>query len=128
MKSVIFVCIGNSCRSQMAESIAKKLSGGKAEVFSAGSVPAGYVHPMAIEVLIENSYDVTGLNSKSVDLFNDRTFDHIVTMGCGDSCPNLKGKNRTDWNIPDPKDMPKEEFVKIMHDLETKIRQLLSKF
>jgi arsenate reductase len=123
MKRVVFVCVENSNRSQMAEAFAR-LSGG-VEAYSAGSRPSGRVNPKAIEAMQELGYDLTVHQSKSLDDLPDVAFDAAVTMGCGDECPFIKTNRREDWGIPDPKELPPEEFRKIRDLIGEKVRALL---
>jgi arsenate reductase len=123
MKRVVFVCVENSNRSQMAEAFAR-LSGG-VEAYSAGSRPSGRVNPKAIEAMQKLGYDLTVHQSKSLDDLPDVAFDAAVTMGCGDECPFIKTNRREDWGIPDPKELPPEEFRKIRDLIGEKVRALL---
>src|SRR5262245_51915515 len=86
---------------------------GRVEAFSAGSRPSGKVHPKAIEAMKEVGYDLTRHKSKSLADLPDVEFDAAVTMGCGDECPFVKAKRRVDWNIPDPKHMPSDQFREV---------------
>ena len=107
-KRVIFVCVENSNRSQMAEAFARMHGGPDVRV--AGSRPSGRVNPKAVEAMKELGYDLTTHPSKGLDEFNGQEFDAAVTMGCGDECPLVLAKRRVDWQIPDPRDMPPEQF------------------
>jgi protein-tyrosine-phosphatase len=119
---VLFVCVENSNRSQMAEAFARMAG---AEAHSAGSRPSGRVNPTAIEAMRELGYDLSAHRSKSIDELPPLAFDAAVTMGCGDACPNLRAARREDWNIPDPKQMPREEFRAVRDLIGTKVNQLL---
>ena len=123
MKRVVFVCVENSNRSQMAEAFAHMQKG--VEAYSAGSRPSGKVNPKAIEAMKELGYDLTTHASKSLDDLPDVTFDAAITMGCGDECPLLKTEHREDWGIPDPKELPPEEFRKIRDLIGEKVAALL---
>jgi arsenate reductase len=123
MKRVVFVCVENSNRSQMAEALAR-LHGG-VEAYSAGSRPSGRVNPKAIEAMQELGYDLSVHQSKSLDDLPNVEFDAAITMGCGDECPRLKTGRREDWGIPDPKELPPEEFRKIRDLIGEKVRALL---
>lgn len=125
MKRVIFVCVENSNRSQMAEAFARIHGGGKVEASSAGSRPSGQINPKAIESMSELGYDLSRHISKGLDEFNGQMFEVAVTMGCGDECPLVLAKHRLDWNIPDPKEMPREQFRQVRDLIETKVRELL---
>lgn len=125
MKKVIFVCVENSNRSQMAEAFAKIHGGGKVESFSSGSRPSGRINPKAIEAMKDLGYDLTMHSSKGLDQFNGKEFDAAITMGCGDECPLVIAKQRMDWQIPDPKELPPEEFRKVRDLIEEKVKELL---
>ena len=124
-KRVIFVCVENSNRSQMAEAFARIHGGEKVEAFSAGSRPSGRINPKAIAAMKELGYDLAKHSSKGLDEFNGRDFDAAVTMGCGDECPLVLAKRRVEWQIPDPKELPPEEFNKVRDLIETRVRELL---
>lgn len=121
MKAV-FVCVENSNRSQMAEAFARMAG---MEAYSAGSRPSGKVNPRAIDAMKELGYDLTTHQSKSLSDLPDDSFDIAVTMGCGDQCPNLKAKRREDWQIPDPKEMPPEQFREVRDLIGSKVKELL---
>src|SRR5690349_13522467 len=126
MKRVIFVCVENSNRSQMAEAFARIHSGGKVEAFSAGSRPSGRINPKAVEAMKEIGYDLTTHQSKGLEEFNGKEFDAAVTMGCGDECPLVRAERRVDWQIPDPKGMPPEQFKEVRNLIEQKVKELLA--
>jgi arsenate reductase (thioredoxin) len=126
MKRIIFVCIENSNRSQMAEAFARIHGGGQVEAFSAGSRPSVRLNPTAVEAMKELGYDLTAHQSKGLDAFNGKEFDAAVTMGCGDECPLVHAKKRVDWRIPDPKGMPPEEFRAVRNQIEQKVKELLA--
>jgi protein-tyrosine-phosphatase len=125
MKRVIFVCVENSNRSQMAEAFARIYGAGKVEAVSAGSHPSGRINPKAVDAMNEIGYDLTAHTSKGLDDFNGQVFDAAVTMGCGDECPLVLAKRRLDWNIPDPKAMSPEQFREVRDLIETKVKDLL---
>lgn len=124
MKRLLFVCVENSCRSQMAHAFAQGL-GKEVEVYSAGSRPSGRVHPRAIEFMGEIGYDLTGHRSEGLDQVPPGEFDATVTMGCGDACPMIPAQRRLDWAIPDPKDLPAEEFRRVRDLIGEKVKALL---
>ncbi|MCX7666392.1 MAG: arsenate reductase ArsC [Gemmataceae bacterium] len=126
MKKVIFVCVENSNRSQMAEAFARIHGQGKIEAFSAGSRPSGRVNPKAIEAMRELGYDLTTHTSKGLADFNGKEVEVAVTMGCGDECPLVLAKQRVDWQIPDPKDMTPEEFRAVRNLIEAKVKELIA--
>jgi protein-tyrosine-phosphatase len=123
--SILFVCVENSNRSQMAEAFARMLGGDAAEAHSAGSRPSGVVNPKAIAAMAELGYDLAAHQSKSVDQFNGKEIDVAVTMGCGDECPLVRAKRRAAWEIPDPKGMPPDEFNSVRDLIREKVRSLL---
>lgn len=127
MKRILFVCVENSCRSQMAEAFARIHGREKVEVYSAGSRPSGKVHPKAIEAMRELDYDLTRHASRSLKEIPDIEYDAVVTMGCGDACPFVRGKRHEDWAIPDPKDLPPDRFRKIRNSIEDKVIDLLKR-
>jgi arsenate reductase len=125
-KTVLFVCIENSNRSQMAEAFARIHGAGQVEAYSAGSRPSGRVNPRAVEFMREVGYDLTTHTSKPLDDFNGREIDVAVTMGCGDACPLVRARRREDWSIPDPKEMPPEQYREVRDLIERKIKELLA--
>jgi arsenate reductase len=125
-KRVLFVCIENSCRSQIAEAFAKIHGMGKIEAFSSGSKPSGKVNPRAIEFMAELGYDLSKHGSKSLTEIPQVEYDWAITMGCGDECPLVRAKNRADWGIPDPKHLPPEEFRKVRSLIEEKVKTLIA--
>jgi len=124
--SVLFVCVENSNRSQMAEAFARIHGGEKVEAHSAGSRPSGRVNPRAIQFMKELGYDLSSHDSKSLEHFNGTENDVAVTMGCGDACPLVRAKRREEWNIPDPKELPDDEFRKVRNLIEEKVKALLA--
>jgi protein-tyrosine-phosphatase len=125
MKKVLFVCVQNSFRSQMSEGFARKFGAGIVEPYSAGSQPSGIVSPKAIEAMKEIGIDISSHISKGFDKLPKVEWDAIVTMGCGDACPFLPAKKRFDWDIPEPRNMPKEEFIKVRDDIRQRVIELL---
>ncbi len=127
---IIFVCVGNSCRSQMAEGFARHYSqqmGLDLEIHSAGTHPAGYVHHDAIAVMREKGIDISQQRSKSVALFDLNDFDYVIAMGCleSDICPaNFHGVLE-DWGIPDPIGRGLEFYRKVRDMIEEKVLSLL---
>jgi protein-tyrosine-phosphatase len=125
VKRVVFVCVENSNRSQMAEAFARIHGAGQVEAFSAGSRPSGRVNAKAIAAMKEIGYDLTSHTSKGLEDFNGQEFDAAVTMGCGDECPLVRAQRRLDWNIPDPREMPPEQFRAVRDLIEAKVKELL---
>jgi protein-tyrosine-phosphatase len=122
---VLFVCVENSCRSQIAEAFARIHGGAGIEAYSAGSRPSGSVNQRAIASMREIGYDLSTHRSKSLDELPSGSYDAVVTMGCGDACPWVPARYREDWAIPDPKEMEPDEFRKVRDDIEAKVEVLL---
>lgn len=118
---VLFVCVGNSARSQMAEALARH-HGLVAE--SAGTEPAGRVHPLALQVLAERGVATTGLRPKVIDWNGLASFDRTITMGCGvaESCPSLRTDE--DWELDDPASMGLPEFRAMADEIERRVALL----
>jgi len=127
-KSVVFVCIGNACRSQIAEGWARSVASPQWEIFSAGSRPAGFVASLAIKVMEEVGIDISKHQSKGIDDLPSQEFDLLVTMGCGDRCPTLRSKNSLDWEIPDPIGESKEFFAEVRDLIGKKVTNLAQLF
>ena len=125
IKNVLFVCIENSNRSQMAQAFTIIHGGEHIKAYSAGSKPSGIVNPKAISAMQELGYDLSVHDSKSLDDLPELNYAAAVTMGCGDACPMVKAERREDWAIPDPKNMPAAEFNKVRDLIEHKVKQLL---
>jgi protein-tyrosine-phosphatase len=124
-KRVLFVCVENSNRSQMAEAFARIHGQGRVEAYSAGSKPSGQVNSKAIEAMREKGYDLSRHRSKSLEELPAHEFDLVVSMGCGDACPLVQAKSREEWSIPCPKAMPPEEFRAMRDLIEQKVVELL---
>jgi arsenate reductase (thioredoxin) len=122
---ILFVCIENSNRSQMAEAFARIHGSGRVEAHSAGSRPSGRINPRAIEFMKERGYDLSQHQSKSLSEIPIIEYDAVVTMGCGDACPFVRARRREDWNIRDPKELPAEEFRAVRDEIERKVIDLL---
>jgi protein-tyrosine-phosphatase len=125
-KRVLFVCVENSNRSQMAEAFARIHGGDRVEASSAGSRPSGKINPRAVAFMREVGYDLTTHSSKSLDSFNGQEIDVAVTMGCGDACPLVRARRREEWDVPDPKEMLAEEYRRVRDLIEQKVKQLLA--
>lgn len=125
MKRILFVCVENSNRSQMAEAFARIHGTGKVEAHSSGSRPSGRVNPKAIEAMRELGYDLTTHASKGLESFNGTKVDVAITMGCGDECPLVLAERRVDWKIPDPRDMTPEQFRGVRDLIESKVKELI---
>lgn len=126
MLRLLFVCVENSNRSQMAEAFARMVGGDRVEAQSAGSRPSGKINPRAVAAMAELGYDLTAHQSKGLSAVGDGPFDAVITMGCGDSCPNVPAKRREDWQIPDPREMPPDEFRQVRDLIRHKVESLLA--
>jgi len=126
-KKILFVCVENSNRSQMAEAFAKILGNETVEAYSAGSNPSGIINPKAIAAMKESGYDMSRHRSKSLnDVKEYAPFDAVITMGCGDACPWMPAKRFVDWEIPDPREMNEEEFKKVRTLIRDHVKKLLA--
>lgn len=128
MKRVLFVCIENACRSQMAEAFAKRLGAGRIDAHSAGSRPASSVNPRAVACMAERGYDLSDRAPKPLSTFEGQTFDTVVTMGCGDACPWVPAAHHVDWALPDPKSLPDDAFRAVRDEIEHHVRRLLAEW
>lgn len=128
MTAVLFVCIGNACRSQMAEAWLRHLTTGQGrtdiEVFSAGSSPLGSIPEETIAVMKEVNIDLADHWSKSIEDLPQKKFDYVISL-CGDRCPNVPGTEHIDMPIPDPIGKPIEEYRKTRDTLQERIEELL---
>jgi len=121
---LLFVCIENSNRSQMAEAFARLHGGDRVQAFSAGSRPSGRINPKAVRFMAELGYDLSAHASKSLDEVEGE-FDAVVTMGCGDECPWIPAKRREDWALPDPRDMDDDGYRAVRDDIGRRVKALL---
>ena len=127
MPSVLFVCVANSFRSQIAEAAARSLGGGRWEVWSAGSHPGSGVHPLAARLMAELGYDLSAQHSKGLTDLPAKRWDYVVTMGCGDACPAVPARERLDWDLPDPTARPLEEIRRVRDHIIDLVRSLLER-
>jgi arsenate reductase len=125
-KRILFVCVENSNRSQMAEAFARIHGGAQVEAYSAGSRPSGQINPRAVEAMREVGYDLARHRSKGLDDIPAVEYDAAITMGCGDQCPLVRARHRDDWAIPDPKHMMPDEFRTVRDLIEEKVKTLLA--
>jgi protein-tyrosine-phosphatase len=123
-KRVLFVCVENANRSQMAEAFARIHGGDAVEALSAGSKPSGVINPKAVRFMGELGYDLTRHDSKSLDEIEGE-FDAVITMGCGDNCPWISAKRREDWGLPDPKHMEDPEYRVVRDEISARVKALL---
>jgi protein-tyrosine-phosphatase len=127
MKNILFVCIENSNRSQMAQAFAKIYGSEKVEAFSSGSKPSGKINPKAIAAMTELGYDLSTHDSKSLDEIPKVEYEYAITMGCGDECPFVIAKNREDWQLPDPRNMEGEEFNRVRDEIKERVLAVLDR-
>ena len=124
--NLLFVCVENANRSQMAEAFAKIHGGDDVFAMSAGSKGGGKINPKAVKAMAELNYDMSEHKSLSVnDVPTDIEFDAVVSMGCGDACPHVPAKRRIEWNITDPRDLPESEYNTVRDEVEQNVLQLL---
>ena len=126
MKTVLFVCVENSNRSQMAEGFARIHGHSLIRAESAGSRPAQAVNPKAIAAMSERGYDLGTHRPKSITDIGPGPWDYVITMGCGDTCPFIPTRKRLDWELPDPKGMSPTEYQVIRDAIEQRVLELLS--
>ncbi|MGW6173609.1 arsenate reductase ArsC [Arthrobacter sp. NPDC055138] len=124
--SVLFVCVHNAGRSQMAAAYLSHLAQGAIEVRSAGSQPAGQVNPAAVEAMREEGIDISAEQPKALTTKAVKDSDVVVTMGCGDECPYFPGKRYEDWVLEDPAGKGVESVRPIRDEIKGRIQQLIS--
>lgn len=124
--TVLFVCVHNAGRSQMAAGYLRELAGGRVEVLSAGSEPAEAINPVAVAAMAEAGIDIAGEQPKILTTDAVGGSDVVITMGCGDSCPIFPGTRYEDWELPDPAGRSLEEVRPIRDEIERRIRELLA--
>jgi arsenate reductase (thioredoxin) len=124
--SVLFVCVHNAGRSQMAAGWLRHLAGDKVEVRSAGSAPAETINPSAVEAMREVGIDITDQTPKLLEYETAQASDVIITMGCGDACPIFPGKRYEDWKLDDPAGKGVDAVRPIRDDIKTRIEALLA--
>ena len=125
MPGILFLCIHNAGRSQMAAGFARELSGGKVDIFSGGSEPAEQVNPAAVEVMREVGIDISGYVPQRFTDALLESVDVVVTMGCGDTCPFIPGKTYVDWPLDDPKGQPPDVVRRIRDEIRERVAELL---
>ncbi|MBA2574377.1 MAG: arsenate reductase ArsC [Actinomycetota bacterium] len=124
--TVLFVCVHNAGRSQMAAGYLTHLAGDRVRVRSAGSEPADQINPIAVQAMAEDGIDITGSSPKVLTLDAVEASDVVITMGCGDTCPIYPGKRYEDWDLDDPADRGIEGVRPIRDDIRHRIQSLLS--
>ncbi len=122
---VLFLCVHNAGRSQMAAALLTHHAGNRVRVRSAGSAPADTINPAAVAVMAELGIDITGEQPKVLDDDTVEASDVVVTMGCGDTCPVFPGKRYLDWQLTDPAGQPPDVVRRVRDDIDHRVRQLL---
>ena len=123
--TVLFVCVHNAGRSQMAAAYLEHLAGDRVDVRSAGSEPADQINPVAVEVMAEDGIDITQATPKILTTEAVQDSDVVITMGCGDACPYYPGKRYEDWNLDDPAGQAIDQVRVIRDDIKRRILVLL---
>lgn len=126
MPGILFLCIHNAGRSQMAAGFARELSGGDIEIFSGGSEPADQVNPVAVEVMNEVGIDISTYVPQKFTNDLLASVDVVVTMGCGDTCPFIPGKTYVDWPLDDPKGQPLDVVRRIRDEIRERVANLIA--
>ena len=124
-RKILFVCVENARRSQMAEGFAEAFGQGKIEVYSAGSRPSSAIDPLVIEVMKEKGIDLSGKRPKGLNDLPPIEMDYLVTMGCEETCPAIPAKKIIEWEIPDPKGKSTDFFREVRDVIEGKVKSLL---
>ena len=123
--TVLFVCVHNAGRSQMAAGYLTAMAGDRVRVLSAGSAPKDSINPQAVAVMQEDGVDISHNIPAILDVEDVRQSDVVITMGCGDACPVFPGKRYEDWELQDPAGQPIDTVRKIRDDLKARIENLL---
>jgi arsenate reductase len=124
--SVLFVCVHNAGRSQMAAALLNRMAEGRIEVRSAGTQPADEINPVAIAAMAERGIDITAASPKVLTGDDVRTSDVVITMGCGDTCPYFPGVSYRDWKVPDPAGQPLTTVRAIRDDIAHRVEALIA--
>lgn len=124
--TVLFVCVHNAGRSQMAAALMERHAGGRVQVRSAGSMPAETLNPSVVEAMREVGIDISAERPKGLTDEAVRETDVVITMGCGDACPVFPGKRYLDWDLPDPAGKSLDEVRPIRDEIDRRVRALLA--
>lgn len=122
---LLFVCVENACRSQMAEAFARHHGAARVRVYSAGSRPRGQVDAIAIEVMQERGVALSAHHSKGFAQLPAVTWDAVITMGCDEACPQVPAKRRIEWQIPDPAHQPIDTYRQVRDLVEESVKRVL---
>ncbi len=123
--TVLFVCVHNAGRSQMAAGFLEHLGQGRVEVLSAGSAPKESINPIAVESMLEKGIDIANRKPKILTNESVQASDVVITMGCGDACPFYPGKRYEDWVLEDPAGQDLQFVRKVRDEIEERVKQLL---
>jgi arsenate reductase len=121
---IVFICVENARRSQMAQGVAETLGKGKLEVYSAGSHPSSQIDPLVIEVMKEKGIDLSSKRPKGLNDLPPVEMDYLITMGCDETCPAVLSKKIIEWEIPDPKGKPIDVYREVRDIIEEKVKTL----
>lgn len=124
--SVLFVCVHNAGRSQMAAGWLRHLAGDRIEVRSAGSAPADSINPAAVEAMAEEGVDITSATPKILTADAVKESDVVITMGCGDACPIFPGKRYEDWTLEDPAGKGVDEVRPVRDEIRARVEELIA--
>lgn len=124
--TILFVCVHNAGRSQMAAGYAQALGGDRVQVLSAGSAPKDQINPIAIQAMAEDGIDIAGNQPKVLTTDAVRESDAVITMGCGDACPIFPGKRYEDWDLTDPAGKGIDDVRPIRDEIKTRVQALLA--
>ncbi|RDH95589.1 protein-tyrosine-phosphatase [Curtobacterium sp. AG1037] len=124
--TILFVCVHNAGRSQMAAGYAQALGGDRVQVLSAGSAPKDPINPIAIQAMAEDGIDIAGNQPKILTTDAVRESDAVITMGCGDACPIFPGKRYEDWELTDPAGKGIDDVRPIRDEIKTRVQALLA--
>jgi arsenate reductase len=122
---IVFICVENARRSQMAQGFAEVFGGEKVEVYSAGSIPSSQIDPIVIEVMKEKGIDLSSKRPKGLNDLPPIEMDYLITMGCEETCPAVLSKNILEWDIPDPKGKSIDIVRNVRDMVEGRVRALL---
>lgn len=125
MKRVLFVCVQNAGRSQMAEALFARAASGRHEARSAGSRPAGRIQPEVVRAMRELGIDLAGRTPRRLERSDAKWADVVVTMGCGDECPVVSGKAYVDWELPDPAGKPLDDVRSVRDEIARRVNELV---
>ena len=127
MPTVLFVCVHNAGRSQMAAGFLQHLAAGRVDVRSAGSEPADQLNPVVVEAMLEEGIDIRGEQPALLRTDAVRAADVVITMGCGDACPVFPGKRYEDWELPDPAGLDLDAVRPIRDDVRARVQDLIAR-